>query len=603
MEAYDFVFKAIKNGKLSTVKTFFNQKPEDVPLLLSIRTVDGTTPLLMACLHGHVDIVLYLLEKCRAKIEQIGTVSIGGRIEDLTPLGCAVTAKKIDVVEALLTKKARVNGRCENGRTPLHIACSKESLEIAKLLVANGANMEMLDKYDETCLMCSCDVRNNELVEFLLEQGCNVNQKNSCGRTALHHAASSDCLDVFQTLLKYGAAFELDSHGLSPLMVAASSGCYSIVQYFVDNETSCSDTDKVYALELLGATYLGQSESRMTMAYNCLHSAMVLKINKDLQSQETYKIPSAISVILNTPEVSSLSELEMISGNYEKLNVQSLLIRERTLGAGHRNCAFYVISFCDKMADSDTAARLLLYVVESQQKVLKPLHDDTRYALSELVRVFSSMEKEELQSSSQNLILGFQKAVQEMQAAIAAPNAKSYVTCSILFTDVLQTTLQLIELLCEIQPHLDEIKDSNLKGILRPFMEMQILTTNDQTPLHLVCYRRTSPKVVLALLEVGANPNAVDKYGNTPLHAAAMNGSCPEEALEHLLKHGAHVDYYNQARKTPLQLLASVSLTYLQPHDYLNLQCLCAQVIESNKICYSNMVPKEIEKFIQAHCK
>lgn len=50
-----------------------------------------------------------------------------------------------------------------------------------------------------------------------------------------------------------------------------------------------------------------------------------------------------------------------------------------------------------------------------------------------------------------------------------------------------------------------------------------------------------SARLAKALLQVGADPNAQDDDGNTPLHLAALSRPCPPELAQILLEHGAHL--------------------------------------------------------------
>ena len=54
-------------------QVFLDHRPKnEVALLVSART-NGATPMLMACRHGHLDVVEYLFERCDADIEQAGS--------------------------------------------------------------------------------------------------------------------------------------------------------------------------------------------------------------------------------------------------------------------------------------------------------------------------------------------------------------------------------------------------------------------------------------------------------------------------------------------------------------------------------------------------
>lgn len=72
-----------------------------------------------------------------------------------------------------------------------------------------------------------------------------------------------------------------------------------------------------------------------------------------------------------------------------------------------------------------------------------------------------------------------------------------------------------------------------------------------QTPLHIVATRKDVPKSILThLLNAGAELEATDRQGNTPLHHAAESGN--HAVAEFLVKAGANMDARNSQRNTPL---------------------------------------------------
>ena len=80
------------------------------------------------------------------------------------------------------------------------------------------------------------------------------------------------------------------------------------------------------------------------------------------------------------------------------------------------------------------------------------------------------------------------------------------------------------------------------------------------TPLH-VAAKRGREAVVVLLLEAGANPNAQDGNGETPLHEAARVGSNANARL--LLDAGADPNISNDNHETVLDVAAAThSATY-----------------------------------------
>jgi ankyrin repeat protein len=82
---------------------------------------------------------------------------------------------------------------------------------------------------------------------------------------------------------------------------------------------------------------------------------------------------------------------------------------------------------------------------------------------------------------------------------------------------------------------------------------LQVVVKQGRTALHLACNREAAlvgrypvcqfplPQLVKALLLVGADANAKDDDGNSPLHLAALARPCPKSLAEALVEHGAHL--------------------------------------------------------------
>lgn len=131
-----------------------------------------------------------------------------------------------------------------------------------------------------------------------------------------------------------------------------------------------------------------------------------------------------------------------------------------------------------------------------------------------------------------------------------------------------------------------------------------------QTALHLASARKSAlatsrlsqsataeecSSLLRALLNVGADPNARDVEGNTPLHLTS-----PEDLyiIQLLLGGGAHYDAVNAAGHTFCDLRKTT------PHNSLchtSLACHAARVIRKNSIPYIGHIPVTLYEFVEKH--
>jgi hypothetical protein len=85
----------------------------------------------------------------------------------LSPLMVAVMEGKIEVVELLLPRHAKVDRRGPGGNTALHFAVRKNRLEIAEVLVRRGANPALTNQQGETPRSLAEAGENEELHRLL----------------------------------------------------------------------------------------------------------------------------------------------------------------------------------------------------------------------------------------------------------------------------------------------------------------------------------------------------------------------------------------------------------------------------------------------------
>ncbi|VVD04229.1 unnamed protein product [Leptidea sinapis] len=232
-------------------------RSEELNMVVTAK-VSGATPLVIACRNGHYDVAEYLIERCKADIEQPGSVTFDGEtIEGAPPLWCAAAAGHLPLVRLLVRAGANVNSTTRTHSTPLRAACFDGHYDIVKFLVENGADIEIANRHGHTCLMIACYKGHIRIAKYLLSLNADVNRKSVKGNTALHDCAESGSLHILKMLLVHGATMDVDSYGMTPLLAASVTGNTHIVQHLISAQNGLvSRQQRIDALELLGATYV-----------------------------------------------------------------------------------------------------------------------------------------------------------------------------------------------------------------------------------------------------------------------------------------------------------------------------------------------------------
>lgn len=145
---------------------------------------------------------------------------------DETALHLAAAQGHIDIVMALVEKgEAMLNEKNFLGQTPLYIALERENYDVFDYLVQAGASIDEPDKAGWTPLRLA--YRDLESVEILLKAGANINLKDPLGVTPLHWYANNDFDGGAVKLLLKQDKIEIDpvnKLGATPLHLAAWKG-------------------------------------------------------------------------------------------------------------------------------------------------------------------------------------------------------------------------------------------------------------------------------------------------------------------------------------------------------------------------------------------
>ncbi len=149
----------------------------------------------------------------------------------------AEAARHMDraAVRAMIEQRTDVNAAEPDGTTALHWAANQDDLETAALLVKAGANARAANRYAVTPLSLACTNGNGAMVELLLKAGADANTVLPGGETALMTAARTGKAAAVQALLAHGAKVDASESrfGQTALMWAAAEGNVEAVQALV----------------------------------------------------------------------------------------------------------------------------------------------------------------------------------------------------------------------------------------------------------------------------------------------------------------------------------------------------------------------------------
>ncbi len=228
---------------------------------------EGSTPLLVATVRGHVPLALFLLDQgADPNVLDAGFTPLhwasgtweGGISNSVygfsDPMsGIPNRQQKIALVRSLLAHGANPNGRMTRrppgfsglgggyedapGATPFLLASAADDLEMMRLLLAAGADPKLLTESKATAVMAASGLNRSigesptteaqalEAVKFLFELGADAKGATTTGENALFGAAYRGWNTLLELLIEKGADVNAVSKaGITPWLAASGHG-------------------------------------------------------------------------------------------------------------------------------------------------------------------------------------------------------------------------------------------------------------------------------------------------------------------------------------------------------------------------------------------
>lgn len=496
------IVRAVRLDKLDALRELLKYHP-------NLEDRDGAmhyTALDHAVGYGHLEVVQLLIQadtrdiSPAEKAKQYPTglaatpeclkllLDAGARVdihEGYTPLHRAAQEGRVSVVAAMLNAGADIEAFDRQFGTPLCVAIKAKQNAVVDLLLAHGASVDMREKMSTSPLHLLCSTGTRSQLEVALLRKPDLNQPNTFGATPLHNAAEAGQAEFI------------------PLLLAAGANPHNAGGRFMQGKTPlflAANAATVKALVAGGA----QVNFKAPLGVTPLHAAAernsvevvaaLLEAGADINAQESRGQGA------NTPLINAI-----VKRNIPLVDLLLTRGADVTLPADGSGGAL---------------SRMAYFGMLEQSKVALEKGADPR-----VPRVLANAVSQDHLDLVKLLVEhGAQPGGVPLNDQ-DAPQVGSYSTIPI----CMATSVPMAEYLLA---HGATLKVADIKGI---------------TPLH-VAARSAEPALITFYLEKGADANAVDTGGQTPLIWAARapwdtkTGRSRPTVIKCLLEHRAKLD-------------------------------------------------------------
>jgi ankyrin repeat protein len=165
-----------------------------------------------------------------------------------SPLVSAIRKRDVVAVQTLLKQRANPNAPQGDGSTPLHWAAQVDEVAIADLLIRAGGRANVSNDLGFTAIHVACTNRNAAMVERLLAAGGDPTAASLNNETVLMTCARAGSPGAVKALLARGARVndKEKAHDQTALMWAASQGHAEVIRLLTQAGADVNARSRIY---------------------------------------------------------------------------------------------------------------------------------------------------------------------------------------------------------------------------------------------------------------------------------------------------------------------------------------------------------------------